>query len=209
MRIIAGAAGGRRLAAPPEGTRPTTDRVREALFSSLDSYVGDTHGGWSGVRVLDLFAGSGAVGLEALSRGAAGATLVERDRRCLAVLRVNAAAIDSRGRVVAADAFAWLPDDPGYDIVYVDPPYAVSDDDVRDVIDRLVRAAAFGPRALIVVERSQRSGSPWPVAGVEHIRERAYGDTRLWYGRLKPQATSMQEPAMSDRSATATTSEEA
>ncbi|MGA0091699.1 MAG: RsmD family RNA methyltransferase, partial [Candidatus Nanopelagicales bacterium] len=100
MRIIAGNAGGRRLDAPPPGTRPTTDRVREALFSSLDSAIRLEHGGWDGVRVLDLFAGSGAVGLEAMSRGAGSATLVERDRRCAEVLRRNVAAVAPSAHVV-------------------------------------------------------------------------------------------------------------
>ena len=204
MRIIAGAAGGRRLAAPPEGTRPTTDRVREALFSSLDTHVRGDHGGWSRVRVLDLFAGSGAVGLEALSRGAASATLVERDRRCLEVLRANVATVDPRARVVAADAFAWVPDRGPFDLVYIDPPYAVSDDDVRRLLERLSSRGAFADDALIVVERSQRSSSPWPRESVEPLRERAYGDTRLWYGR-----TSLTGEATPLHRATATAEEEA
>jgi 16S rRNA (guanine966-N2)-methyltransferase len=186
MRIIAGDAGGRRLAAPPAGTRPTTDRVREALFSSLDSHVLEAHGGWSEVRFLDLFAGSGAVGLEAMSRGAASAWLVERDRRCLAVLRANVAAVDPAARVEGADAFAWAPVDAPFDVAYVDPPYAVPDDDVRRLLERMLRLEAFAKGALVVVERSQRSEAPWPASGFEHVREKDYGDTRLWYGRVIP-----------------------
>jgi 16S rRNA (guanine966-N2)-methyltransferase len=204
MRIIAGTAGGRRLAVPPEGTRPTTDRVREALFSSLDTHVRIDHGDWNRVRVLDLFAGSGAVGLEALSRGAAGATLVERDRRCLEVLRANVATVDPRARVVAADAFAWVPDGGPFDLAYIDPPYAVSDDDVRRLLEQLSSRGAFADDALIVVERSQRSSSPWPGQSVEPLRERAYGDTRLWYGRA-----SLTGEASSLHRATATAEEEA
>lgn len=183
MRIIAGHARGRRLASPPAGARPTTDRVREALFSSLDVHVREHAGGWGDVRVLDLCAGSGAVGLEALSRGARTATLVERDRRCLEVLRRNVAAVDPRARVVAADAFAWLPEDPPYDLVYIDPPYAVSDDDVRALIATLGGHGALARNGLVVVERSSRSPSPWPDEGWEHVRTREYGDTSLWYGR--------------------------
>jgi 16S rRNA (guanine966-N2)-methyltransferase len=186
MRIIAGAAGGRRLAAPPASTRPTTDRVREALFSSLDSHVREHAGGWSAMRVLDLFAGSGAIGLEALSRGAAGATLVERDRRCLDVLRRNVAAVDPRARVVAADALSWIPDGGPYGMAYVDPPYDLADDEVRAVLATLVRRGALTEEALVVVERSVRSGPPWPSDGFEELRKRDYGDTTLWYGRLSP-----------------------
>lgn len=183
MRVIAGHAGGRRLLAPPEGTRPTTDRVREALFSSLDTHVRGRRGGWGDIRFLDVFAGSGAVGLEAMSRGAAAATLVERDRRCLEVLRRNVAEIDPRARVVAADAFAWHGEGPPYDLVYVDPPYAASDDDVRGLIASLAGHGALAEDALVVVERSSRSPSPWPGEGWEHVRTRGYGDTALWYGR--------------------------
>lgn len=188
MRIIAGRAGGRRLHAPPEGTRPTTDRVREALFSSLDAHVRAGQGGWDRVRVLDLFAGSGAVGLEALSRGAAAATLVERDRRCLEVLRRNVAAVDPAAHVVAADALAWVPDGDPYNIAYVDPPYALADETVRDLLAMLVKAGTFAEGALVVVERSRRSGEPWPVSGgIVPVRKREYGDTSLWYGLVSPE----------------------
>lgn len=184
MRIIAGSAGGRRLAVPPEGTRPTTDRVREALFSALDAHVSG-QGGWAGVRMLDLFAGSGAVGLEALSRGAGGATLVERDQRCLAVLRRNVDAIDPRARVIAADALSWQPEGGPYSIAYVDPPYSVDDDAVRELLNGLARSGAMQEGAWAVVERSDRSASPWPARGWEELRRRTYGDTALWYGRLE------------------------
>jgi 16S rRNA (guanine966-N2)-methyltransferase len=196
MRIIAGTAGGRRLAAPPTGTRPTTDRVREALFSSLDAHVRGRGGDWGDVHVLDLFAGSGAVGLEALSRGAAHATLVERDRRCLDVLRANVAAVDPRAHVVSADAFEWSPADTAFDLVYVDPPYAVPDDDVSGLLARLGRSGAFADDALVVVERSRRSASPFPAEGFEPLHDRGYGDTRLWYGQAKPPGTArMQQEA--------------
>jgi len=183
MRIIAGNAGGRRLDAPPPGTRPTTDRVREALFSSLDSAIRLEHGGWDGVRVLDLFAGSGAVGLEAMSRGAGSATLVERDRRCAEVLSRNVAAVAPSAHVVVADATTWTPTGGPFDLVYVDPPYSLPDDDVRAVLSALWRQGAVADGAVVVVERSQRTGDPWPDRGFEPLRNRDYGDTRLWYGR--------------------------
>lgn len=180
MRVIAGSARGRRLSVPPAGTRPTSDRVREALFSSLDSEVGD----WSGVRFLDLCAGSGAVGLEALSRGAARATLVEQDRRCADVLRRNAAVVDAAAEIVVADARTWMPDDRSFDIVYVDPPYAVPESDVQAMLENLVEARALTTSSLVVIERSARSGDPWPASGWEVLRRRDYGETSLWYGRI-------------------------
>jgi 16S rRNA (guanine966-N2)-methyltransferase len=186
MRIIAGVAGGRRLAAPPSSTRPTTDRVREALFSSLDSHVREHAGGWGAIRMLDVFAGSGAIGLEALSRGADAATLVERDRRCLEVLRRNVATVDPRARVVAADALSWRPEGGPYDVVFLDPPYDLATDDVRVVLASLVRHGALAEGALVIVERSARSAAPWPSEGFEELRKRDYGDTALWYGRLSP-----------------------
>lgn len=179
MRIIAGRAGGRRLSAAPDGTRPTTDRVREALFSALGSMVGD----WSSVRVLDLFAGSGAVGLEALSRGARSATLVESDRRCLEILRRNAAAVDPAAVVVAADVLRWVADGGPYDLVYVDPPYAMTQADVQSVLGGLGADGVLAPGALVVVERSRRSPEPWPATGWEGLRRKDYGETTLWYGR--------------------------
>lgn len=179
MRIIAGRARGRRLHVPPAGTRPTADRVREALFSSLDVLVGD----WSEVRFLDVCAGSGAVGLEALSRGAARSTLVEDDRRCSDVLRRNAAAVDARAEIVIADARTWDPGDRTFDIVYVDPPYAMSDEDLRRILVNLTAGAHLAPDALLIVERAARSTTPWPDEGWEELRRRDYGDTSLWYGR--------------------------
>ena len=127
-RIVAGVAGGRRLAVPPSGTRPTSDRVREALFSALAHDPG-----LSGAAVLDLCAGSGALGLEALSRGAAHVLFVESDRRAAAVLRRNVGAVDLPGaQVRAAPAAAVLagPPDRAYDLMLVDPPYATSDAEV-------------------------------------------------------------------------------
>ena len=128
-RIIAGAARGRRLKVPSDGTRPTTDRVREALFARLDHLLG----GFAGARVLDLFAGSGALGLEAASRGASAVVLVERDRRAAAVARANAATVGAPGVEIAAMTVAgYLAGAPRpFDLVLADPPYGVTSSEVR------------------------------------------------------------------------------
>ena len=178
-RIIAGRAGGRRIAVPPAGTRPTSDRVREALFSALTADPG-----LDGAAVLDLCAGSGALGLEALSRGAANALFVESDRRAAAVLRRNVADLGLPGaavRIASAAAVLAAPADRPYDVVLVDPPYAVPD---AEVAGWLAAAAANGwlaGDAVVVVERGRGAAFPWPVPLVA-LRERRYGDTVLHVG---------------------------
>jgi len=182
-RIIAGAARGRRLRVPAEGTRPTTDRVREALFARLDHLLG----GFAGVRVLDLFAGSGALGLEAASRGAAAVVLVERDRRAAAVARANAGAVGVPGvRVVQRPVSAYLREPPRpFDLVLADPPYEVASGDVEALLGRLCRGW-LAPRAVVVVERPTRGGDlRWPV-GIGPLRAAVHGETTLWYGRGAP-----------------------
>ncbi|MEJ3744194.1 16S rRNA (guanine(966)-N(2))-methyltransferase RsmD [Actinomycetes bacterium KLBMP 9797] len=182
-RIVAGVHKGRRLAAPPgSGTRPTSDRVREALFSTLDTLTEV-----AGSRVADLYAGSGAVGLEALSRGAAHALLVENDPRVARVIRANIAALGVAGevRLVAASVAKTLatgPDEP-YDIVFADPPYAVSDDDVTATLAALVDGGWLAADAVVVVERSSRGGPVTWVRGITEVHSRRYGETTLWYGR--------------------------
>jgi 16S rRNA (guanine966-N2)-methyltransferase len=175
-RIIGGTAGGRRLATPPgRGTRPTSDRVREGLFSSLG-------GDLSGRSFLDLYAGSGAVGLEAASRGAAPVTLVEREAKALQVARENVATLGFSQVVVRADdviRFLAEPTTP-YEIVFLDPPYAES---VDGVLALLVDGGWLAPGATVVVERDSRGAPPaWP-AGIDEDRSRRYGDSTLWYGR--------------------------
>jgi 16S rRNA (guanine966-N2)-methyltransferase len=176
-RIIAGLAGGRRLVVPPRGTRPTSDRVREALFSALENDPG-----LHGAAVLDLCAGSGALGLEALSRGAAHALFVESDRRTASVLRRNIADLGLPGavvRVAPAAAVVAGPADAAFDVVLVDPPYDVP---AAEVAGWLAAAEAHGwlaDDATVVVERSGREGAfPWPE-GLRGVRERRYGDTTL------------------------------
>jgi 16S rRNA (guanine966-N2)-methyltransferase len=186
-RVIAGAARGRRLAVPPAGTRPTSDRVREALFSAVES----TLGSWAAAAVADLFAGSGAVGLEALSRGAARAVLVERDRRALDVIRRNVATVSLPGALVVADDVSRtvLAPPPGgaLDLVFLDPPYDLDEHAVTAVLRALAEHGWLLEGGLVVVERSARgTAGPWPT-GYEPERERRYGETvlrsALWYGR--------------------------
>lgn len=186
-RVIAGTAGGRRLAVPPGArTRPTSDRTREALFSAVESM----RGALQGARVLDLYAGSGAVGLEALSRGAAAALLVEADARALRTLRANVRALGLLGARVAAEkverALAGPPDGPAYDVVFADPPYALADAVVETVLRALVDQGWLATDAVVVVERASRSEPlRWP-AGLLGVRERRYGEGTLWYGRPAP-----------------------
>ena len=200
-RVIAGAARGRRLQVPPgDGTRPTSDRAREALFGTLESLLG----AWAGRRVLDLYAGSGAVGLEALSRGAAHALLVEADARAARTLAANvetlglAGAEVRRGRVERVAAHG-LPG-PAYDVVFADPPYDLTDDELRTVLADLRPAVADA--AVVVVERATRGGAwTWP-AGYESVRSRRYGEATLWYGRAtQPARRPAREPAAEEGTA--------
>jgi 16S rRNA (guanine966-N2)-methyltransferase len=184
-RVIAGKAGGRRLAVPPgTGTRPTSDRAREGLFSTWQSLLG---GPLQGERVLDLYAGSGAVGLEALSRGAGHTLLVEADARAARVIRENVRNLGLPGAEVRAGKAEQIirtpaPTDP-YDIVFLDPPYAVSDADLREILLTLRTGGWLATEVLVTVERSTRGGEfQWPD-GFEPLRARRYGEGTFWYGR--------------------------
>lgn len=183
-RVIAGRAGGRRLAVPPgNGTRPTSDRAREGLFSTWQALLGTL----DGTRVADLYAGSGAVGLEALSRGAAHALLVEADARAARTVRENVRALGLPGAEArtgkAEQVVAGPPPEDPYDLVFLDPPYAVSDDDLREILLTLRTQGWLTDDALVTVERSTRGGDfRWP-AGFEGLRSRRYGEGTFWYGR--------------------------
>ncbi|WP_149359116.1 16S rRNA (guanine(966)-N(2))-methyltransferase RsmD [Lolliginicoccus suaedae] len=182
-RIIAGSVGGTRIAVPPRGTRPTSDRVREALFSSLDARLDLV-----GMRVLDLYAGSGALGIEALSRGAEHATLVERDARAARIISSNLAAthLSAHADVVRGDVLATLQRPPValYDLVLADPPYDVDDASITQLLQRLVDQQWLAPGATVVIERSARSPEPaWPDA-LEPLRARDYGETRISIAEL-------------------------
>ncbi|MEU0796646.1 16S rRNA (guanine(966)-N(2))-methyltransferase RsmD [Amycolatopsis sp. NPDC005961] len=177
-RIVAGTAGGRRLKVPPKGTRPTSERVREALFNALE-----TAGELDGAHVLDLYAGSGALGLEALSRGAADALFVEADRRAVDVLRGNVAALGLGGTVRAGqvETVVAAPAPRPYDLVLADPPYAVDAAALGKVLASLAAGGWLGEAALVVVERAARDGEPdWPAA-FEPSRAKKYGDTAVFW----------------------------
>ena len=177
-RIVAGQAKGRTLAVPAKGTRPTSERVREALFSRLDHM-----GLLDGTTVLDLYAGSGALGLEAASRGAAHVDLVERAKPAAQIIRANAKStgLAATAHVHVADARAFLQsrtEYPTWDLVLVDPPYDLSEDDLSAVLAELTPRLTAD--ALVVVERSKRSPEPaWPDGLVgEGVRK--HGETVLW-----------------------------
>jgi 16S rRNA (guanine966-N2)-methyltransferase len=182
-RVIAGEAGGRRLAVPDgRDTRPTSDRAREGLFATITSIAGPL----DGARVLDLYAGSGAVGLEALSRGAGHVLLVEQGARAVRVIRENIEAIGLPGAVLAADRVERVlgrgPDGDRYDLVFADPPYALADAAVERVLSLLAEGGWLAPGALVIVERATRSGPvSWPD-GFTPDRDRRYGEATFWYG---------------------------
>ncbi len=186
-RVIAGTAGGRTLRVPPgNGTRPTSDRAREGLFASVMSELG----GLGGLHVMDLYAGSGALGIEALSRGAASVLLVESDARAAAVIKANVKAVGLPGATVATDRVERLlgrahgerrRDRGGYDLVFADPPYAVTDEAVASMLAQL-SAGWLADGALVVVERATRSGPfDWPP-GYAEGKSRRYGEATFWYG---------------------------
>lgn len=181
-RIIGGSAGGRRLTTPRgQHTRPTSDRVREALFSAVEAWCGSL----AGLRFLDLYAGSGAVGLEARSRGAGVVTLVEHDRRTASLISGNVKALGfGQVEVLATSVTSTLARTPvaPYDVVFIDPPYPLPNAEVEAALRALVDHDWLSPGSLVVVERSTRGAPPaWP-AGIEPGRDKRYGETLLRYG---------------------------
>lgn len=176
-RIVAGIAGGRKLKVPPRGTRPTSERVREAVFSSLQARMDI-----EGAAVLDLFAGSGALGLEALSRGAARVVLVESDARAAAVVRENIGVLALPGAAVRCAPVASVlagAADPVFDLVFADPPYAVTEVAVEQILGSLIAGGWLAPDAVVVLERSSRSAdTSWPD-GLVPEKVKKYGETRI------------------------------
>ncbi|MDT7953007.1 MAG: 16S rRNA (guanine(966)-N(2))-methyltransferase RsmD [Acetobacteraceae bacterium] len=173
MRIIAGAWRGRTLAAPAgERTRPTADRVRQALFDRLLHASWAGRGAVEGAAVLDAFAGTGALGLEALSRGAASAVFIENDPKALLALRANVAASDGKGRVLAGDALRPPPGQP-CTLIFLDPPYGAGL--VPQAVAALQRAGWLAAAALLIAELGR--DEPVPVADV--LAEWAHGTARM------------------------------
>lgn len=185
-RIISGFAGSISLKTPGAGTRPTSDRVREAIFSALES-----RGLIDGARVLDLYAGSGALGLEAASRGAAVVRLVEKNGPGASACRANAAAVlrQAPGSVTIEVSprlvQSFLVSNPeSWDLVFLDPPYDLEETELAENLRALV--PRLNPDAVVCVERSSRSAEPgWP-RGLELDRRKDYGDTTLWWASAVP-----------------------
>lgn len=190
MRIVAGELKGRTFVAPAgQDTRPTTDRVREAVFSTLFSELG----GWAGVRVLDLYAGSGAFGFEALSRGAMRAVGVDDGKAAVRAITANAASLGvgerytlvrgsvetSLGAIGAAGPF---------DLVYLDPPYSVEPTQVESVLGSLVGVGALADGAVIGYEHQRKTKPLWP-AGFQQFRTKEYGYTAVSYAMYRDVAT--------------------
>jgi 16S rRNA (guanine966-N2)-methyltransferase len=188
-RIVAGAVGGRTIAVPPKGTRPTSDRVREAIFSRLEHL-----GVLDGARVLDLFAGSGALGLEAASRGASEVVLVDSGRRAADVARRNVATLGLGGtvRVVADTAERYVAGAVGpFDVVFLDPPYDLTEAALAVVLEHLAAPGVLARGAVVVVERSTRSPEPaWP-AGLEPFARKDYGETAVHYAEPTSEPTEL------------------
>ncbi|MBO0812984.1 MAG: 16S rRNA (guanine(966)-N(2))-methyltransferase RsmD [Microlunatus sp.] len=187
-RIIAGTRKGRRLQTPPgDRTRPTSDRVREALFSVIASWAG-TAGGRSeeslaGLAFLDLYAGSGAVGLEAASRGASPVLLIESDRRTARIIGDNARELDLGVRVRTGgveDVISAPPPGP-YDVIFIDPPYELNSAALSAVLATLLEQGWINDDALVIVERSSRTEElAWPEEPVD-VWSRTYGETTLHF----------------------------
>jgi 16S rRNA (guanine966-N2)-methyltransferase len=179
-RIIAGAAGSLALAVPDAGTRPTSDRVRESLFGALESA-----GVLVDAAVADLYAGSGALALEAISRGATSADLVERAPRAAAVAERNARTVRhavpaATIRVHRSTADAFLRSAAGpFDLVFIDPPYDLGEQELATTLALVTSRLA--PRGLVIVERAARSPEPTLPVGLTSDRHKRYGDTAIWW----------------------------
>ena len=176
-RIIAGAAKGRTLKVPSHGTRPTSDRVRESVFNMLQHQLGS----WNDLNVLDLYAGSGAYALEAMSRGAKSATVVENARHANDVLHQNAQQVGFDLRIVNRDVskFVAVSSAEKFDVVFIDPPYDFANDIVTELLDALTKQNFLAEDAVIVVERSGRDEIFSVPDSLTIESDRALGETRV------------------------------
>ncbi|EFV11998.1 16S rRNA (guanine(966)-N(2))-methyltransferase RsmD [Segniliparus rugosus] len=186
IRVVSGALRGRRLQVPQAGARPTAERVRAAIFDALRSYIDLDE-----ARVLDLYAGSGALGFEAVSRGAETAVLVEHAAVAVKALRANIASLGLEGRVrvqvgkVQQALAGHAPAEP-YDLVLADPPYDIGGGEVADVLGKLASGGWIATDGMLVFERAARAAAPtWPD-GLEPVKSYLYGDTRVEFARPGP-----------------------
>lgn len=184
-RIISGRHKGRRLIVPASVTRPTSSRVREAVFSTVQHALGD----FAGTKVLDLYAGSGAMGLEAMSRGALQCTFIEKDASAADCIAANIKELNQERAVISkVDVSVSTSNPPNsgpYDLVFLDPPYALPDSALVDVISGLANNKWLSQEAFIVVERSAKSTLAWPDS-IHEYAQKSYGDTGIWYGVYAP-----------------------
>jgi 16S rRNA (guanine966-N2)-methyltransferase len=181
-RIISGKWKSRMLRVPQAVTRPTASRVREAIFSTLEHELGS----FSDLHVLDLYAGSGALGIEAISRGALNAVFVDSDRTAISIINTNLGGLGHvHTQVIKSNAATYVGQpsaDAAFDLVFMDPPYSVVDSVVEDHVVELVANSRLNADAMVVIEREAKSLLEWP-AGFETQEPRIYGDTSVWYGR--------------------------
>jgi len=184
MRIIAGVAKGRSLSSVAGATRPTSDRAREAIFSTLTSEFGD----FLGLQILDLFAGSGAMGLEALSRGASLVHCVEKDDAAAKTIATNASLVQKAQPVgvfhlfhMSAQKFVEGTPQNQYHFIYIDPPYDFSDSEISTILEKLHANNFFKDGAVIAIERASKTAQPvWPQ-GYEPSRTKVYGQASIYY----------------------------
>jgi len=180
------------LRVPQAVTRPTSSRVKEAIFSTLTHELGS----FSNLHVLDLYAGSGALGIEAVSRGASAAVFVDNDRTAVSVINSNLSGLGkAQTKVVKSNVATYLGQESttgSYDVVFMDPPYSVVDAVVEDHITSLVDKHWLSDDAVVVVEREANSAIDWPE-GFEALEPRNYGDTAVWYGRYVGNSASSSE----------------
>ena len=193
MRIIAGSAKGRNLATPAGVTRPTSDRTREGIFSALESEIGTCEG----ISFLDLYGGTGAVGLEALSRGAAQVIVIEKDVKAANVCRTNyeliASVVSGKFSVLRMSVDSYLDSNPNstpsstleekshFDVIYLDPPYEVPNSTIEKVLMKIFEKKILKPEGIAIVERSSRTTAfAWPE-GFTPIKERKYGEGTVYF----------------------------